>query len=56
MSIGGNLNLNGNHLTLQSTSIANTAIVAPVGLGASITGRVTVERYIPKGCKAYFQL
>ena len=54
--IAGNLNLNGNHLTLKSTSIANTAVVGPVTTGATITGNITVERYIPKGYKAYRQL
>jgi len=44
----------GNHLTLKSTSISNTAIVAPVG--GTVTGNVTVERYIPKGVKAYQNL
>ncbi len=52
----GNLNLNGKYLTLKSTSITATAVVGPVGSGASITGNVTVERYIPKGFKAYRQL
>ena len=33
-------------LTLKSTSIANTAMVAPLGSG-SISGDVTVERFIP---------
>ena len=49
----GNLNLNGNHLTLKSTSIANTAIVGPVANGASITGNVTIERFIPAGNIGY---
>ena len=42
-------------LTLKSTSIANSAIVAQGGLGstASLKGTVTVERYIPKGFRAY---
>ena len=52
----GNLNLNGNRLTLKSTSITNTAVVGTVGGSASITGNVTVERYIPKGYKAYREL
>ncbi|MFP5042615.1 T9SS type A sorting domain-containing protein [Parasediminibacterium sp. JCM 36343] len=52
----GNLNLNGQHLTLKSTSIASTAIVGPVAGGATITGNVTVERYIPKGYKAFREL
>ncbi len=49
----GGLNSNG-HLSLKSTSIANTAIVGPVG--GTITGNVTLERYIPKGVKAYRSL
>ena len=38
-------------LTLKSTSITNSAVVAPV-LG-TISGNVTVERYIPFGFRAY---
>ena len=49
----GNLNLNDNHLTLKSTSISNTAIVGPVANGASITGNVTIERFIPAGNVGY---
>ena len=49
----GSLNT-GNHLTLKSTSIANTAVVGPVG--GTVTGNVTVERFIPKGIKAYRSL
>ena len=49
----GSLNTN-NHLTLKSTSIANTAVVGTVG--GTITGNVTVERFIPKGVKAYRSL
>ncbi len=45
----GTLNINtGDTLTLRSTSIANTARVAPVGTSAVINGDVTVERFIPK--------
>ena len=44
----------GNHLTLKSTSLANTAVVGPVS--GTITGYVTVERYIPQGVKAYRSL
>ncbi len=40
-------------LILKSTSIANTAIVGNVCTGCSITGSVQVERYIPKGYRAY---
>ena len=43
--------ITGGHLTLKSTSITNSAVIAPV-LG-SISGSVTVERYIPKGYRAY---
>ena len=49
----GSLNT-GNHLTLKSTSIANTAVVGPVG--GTVTGNVTVERFIPQGIKAYQSL
>ena len=49
----GTLNT-GNHLTLKSTSILNTAVVGPVG--GTITGNVTVERYIPKHIKSYQSL
>ncbi|MFN3909032.1 MAG: beta strand repeat-containing protein, partial [Flavobacterium sp.] len=41
----GTLNT-GNRLVLRSSS-TNTARVAPIGVGASITGNVAVERYIP---------
>ena len=41
-------------LTLKSTSIANTAVVAPVV--GSITGTATVERYIPAGYRGYRDL
>jgi len=46
----------GNLLTLKSTSIANTAVVAPLGSGASITGTATVERYIPAGYRGFRDL
>ncbi len=49
----GILNTN-NHLTLKSTSIANTAVVGAVG--GTITGNVTVERFIPKGLRTYRDL
>ena len=51
-----NLNLNGNHLTLKSTSITNTAVVGPVTNGATISGSITVERFIPKGYKGFREL
>ncbi|MFP5042853.1 IPT/TIG domain-containing protein [Parasediminibacterium sp. JCM 36343] len=44
----------GGYLTLKSTSIANTAVVGVVG--GTVTGNVTIERYIPKGYKAFRQL
>jgi len=44
----------GNHLTLKSTSIANTAVVATVG--GTINGKVTVERFIPNGLRAFRDL
>ncbi len=51
----GNLTTNGN-VTLKSLSIANSGILAPYGASGNagtITGNVTVERYIPKGYRAY---
>lgn len=47
------LNANGN-LTLKSTSIAQTALVGQTT--GSINGKVTVERYIPYGFRAYRDL
>jgi len=44
----------GNHLTLKSTSITNTAVVGVVS--GTITGKVTVERYIPQGNRAFRDL
>lgn len=41
-------------LTLKSTSITNTALVGVVG--GTVLGKITVERYIPKGLKAFRQL
>lgn len=52
----GSLNLGNQTLTLQSTSISNTAQVAAVGSGASVTygsGGIRVERYIPSGSRTY---
>ena len=49
----GTLNT-GNHLTLKSTSITNTAVVDIVT--GTITGKVTVERYIPQGNRAFRDL
>ena len=51
------LDLNNNHLTLKSTSLANTAEVGTVVHGATIiNGNVTVERYIPKEFRNYRDL
>ncbi len=47
----GTLNIGTNLLTLKSTSIANSAIVDQVG--GAISGTATVERYIPKGFRAW---
>ncbi len=49
----GQLATNDN-VTLKSTSVTNTAIVAPVV--GSITGKVTVERFIPYGKRTYRDL
>ena len=43
-----------NHLTLKSTSISNTAIVGPVG--GTVTGNVTIERFVPQRIKSYQNL
>ncbi|MBS1782856.1 MAG: hypothetical protein JSS78_07305, partial [Bacteroidetes bacterium] len=51
----GTLNTGGN-LVLRSTSVANTAVVAPVTGTGAISGNVTVERFIPLGKRAYRQL
>ncbi len=51
----GLLTTNGN-LTFKSTSIANTGTLAPYGVSpntGTISGLVTVERYIPTGYRAY---
>ena len=47
---GGTLTT-GSYLTLKSVSIASSAVVGVVG--GTITGNVTVERYIPKSYRAY---
>ncbi len=53
----GNLNVSNHTITLQSTSISNTAQVAAVGSGASVSygslGGIRVERYIPSGSRTY---
>ena len=57
LNAAANLNLNGHHLTLKSTSIVNTAEVGVVTSGATVTGgNVTVERYIPLGLRQYRDL
>ena len=51
------VDLNNNHLTLKSTSLANTAEVGPITSGASIiNGNVTVERFIPQELRNYRDL
>ncbi|MBX9891057.1 MAG: T9SS type A sorting domain-containing protein [Chitinophagaceae bacterium] len=52
----GNLNVSNHTITLQSSSISNTAQVAAVGSGASVSygsGGIRVERYIPSGSRTY---
>jgi len=54
----GQFTTNGN-LTLKSTSIANSGVLAAIdGVinTGSITGNVTVERYIPEGYRGYRDL
>ena len=51
--VSGTLNT-GNHLTLKSSSISNTAAVDAVG--GTINGTTTVERYIPQGHRAFRDL
>ena len=51
----GTLTTNGN-VTLKSTSIANSGILAPYQTSpntGTLTGNVTVERYIPHGFRGY---
>ena len=50
VNTGTTLNTGG-LLTLKSTSVTNTAVVDQVD--GTISGNVTVERYIPKGFRAY---
>ena len=47
----GTLNAN-NNLTLVSNA-AGSAVIAPVAAGSSITGKVTVQRYIALGKRAF---
>lgn len=53
----GNLNVSNHTITLQSSSISNTAQVAAVGSGASVSygslGGIRVERFIPSGSRTY---
>ncbi len=49
----GVLNAGSKGIILKSTSIANSAVVAPVTGTGSITGTVQVERFIPKGYRAW---
>jgi lysophospholipase L1-like esterase len=59
MGLAGTLTLTngklitGGNLTLLSSSISSTALVAPINNGASISGLVTVERFIPQSKRAY---
>lgn len=46
----------GGNLTLKSTSITSSAVVDKVGSSASISGNVTVERFIPKGFRTWRDL
>lgn len=47
----GSLNAN-NNLTLLSNA-TSSAVIAPVAVGSSITGKVTVKRFIPQGKRAF---
>jgi hypothetical protein len=47
----GTLNAS-NNLTLVSNA-AGSAVIAPVAVGSSITGKVTVQRYIAQGKRAF---
>gem|GEM_PF-543458 len=54
----GTLTTNGN-VTLKSLSIANSGVLAPYGVSGNagtITGNVTVERFIPAGYRGYRDL
>jgi len=50
---GGTFNTGG-LLTLKSTSVASTAVVGQVG--GTVSGKVTVERFIPQGLRVYHDL
>ena len=62
LGITGELNLQsgtfntGDNIILKSTSIENSGILAPIAAGATISGKITVERYIPKGFRAFRDL
>ena len=62
LGVTGVLNLQAGTLTtggnviLKSTSIANSGILGLIAAGASISGNITVERYIPKGFRAFRDL
>ncbi len=47
----GSLDAN-NNLTLLSNA-AGSAVIAPVAAGSSISGKITVQRYIPQGKRAF---
>lgn len=47
----GTLNAN-NNLTLIS-NVSGSAVIAPVAVGSSITGKVAVQRFIPLGKRAF---
>lgn len=47
----GNLDAN-NNLTLLSNA-SGSAVIAPVAAGSNITGKVTVQRFIPQGKRAF---
>ncbi len=54
----GSFTTNGN-VILKSNSIASSGILGPIGVNGnngSISGNITVERYIPKGFRAYRDL
>lgn len=47
----GTLNAN-NNLTLKSNA-NGSAVIAPIPSGSTLTGKITVERYIPQGKRAF---
>ena len=46
----------GGYLTLKSTSETNTAVVGVVGVGGSVSGNVTLERFIQQGLRTFRDL